>query len=536
MTMTFQSMDDQIALLRKQVVATESQLASLKAQLAQAESRAETARQLEAAYQGGFPPEWIGETLSALTDDLHGYDGTASSPSDLARDIRHDTGMEKEFVTPEPVSSRWPLAGEEYRRYGRQMIMNEVGLHGQLRLKNAKVLVVGCGGLGCPAAAYLAGAGVGTLGLMDGDIVEVSNLHRQIAHSTPRVGKSKVDSAWEYLHELNPLIKYERHPFHLSPSIALTIFSTYHLILDCTDHPTSRYLISDACVLTGKPLVSASALKTEGQLIVLNNPPRMPGNPTGGPCYRCIFPKPPPADSVLSCGEGGVLGPVVGTMGVLQALEAIKLITAGPQRNTSIDLDHIAESPRAQMLICSAFSTPQFRSVRMRGRHNTCAACSTQATITPDQLTDGSMDYAAFCGITNPITLLPPTSRVTAADFARMPRDGTNVLLDVRDETQYAICALRGSINVPWQGSADRWLEKVMHSGALMLAASGRQRDVFVVCRFGNDSQLAAKAVIDMMGALEEGGGPSGAGVNVRDIRGGFRAWREEVDGEWPDY
>lgn len=210
-TMAFTSITDQITLLRSQIAATESQLSNLRAQLSAAESRVETARHLEQAYQGGFPAEWIGETLSALTsEDLHGFPGYAAakpggagSPDEIARSIRHESGRaEKEFVpAPEPVRSRWPLSGEEYRRYGRQMIMKEVGLHGQLRLKQARVLVVGCGGLGCPAAAYLAGAGVGTIGLVDGDTVEASNLHRQIAHSTSRVGQSKVESVYEYLRE-----------------------------------------------------------------------------------------------------------------------------------------------------------------------------------------------------------------------------------------------------------------------------------------------------------------------------------------------
>lgn len=202
--MALQQTDDQITLLHKQISATESQLASLKTQLAQAESRRETARQLEQAYQGGFPAEWIGETLSAVTADLHGFSGSVDSPQDIATSIRQMSNGGTEFVRSSDEGSssgRWPLSGEEYRRYGRQMIMSEVGLHGQLRLKNARVLIVGCGGLGCPAAAYLAGAGVGTLGLMDGDVVEVSNLHRQVAHATSRVGMSKVDSAYEYLSE-----------------------------------------------------------------------------------------------------------------------------------------------------------------------------------------------------------------------------------------------------------------------------------------------------------------------------------------------
>ncbi|KAF2206386.1 hypothetical protein CERZMDRAFT_53168 [Cercospora zeae-maydis SCOH1-5] len=466
-------LDNHVALLRKQIAATEAQLASLKQQLSQTEARASRTRLLNASYHGGFPAD-----------------------------------------------GRWPLLGEEYKRYGRQMIMPEVGLHGQLLLKRARVLVVGIGGLGCPAASYLAGAGVGTLGLMDGDVVEVSNLHRQIAHSATRVGMSKVDSAYDFLSELNPLVRYQRHHYHLTAERAIHIFSQYDLVLDCTDHPTSRYLISDACVLTGRPLVSASALKTEGQLIVLNNPPRPPGDPMGGPCYRCVFPKPPPADSVLSCGEGGVLGPVVGVMGVLQALEAIKVLTTKPK---------VSQPPRTTMTIFSAYSTPQFRSVRMRARRADCACCSSQAIVTRDSLNAGSLDYAAFCGLNSPVNILPPESRISASEFARLPRDGSNALIDVRDETQYQMCALRGSLNVPWKGSAQGWLENAFQTGAL--PGPGGGSDYYVVCRYGNDSQLAVKAIRDL---LQHSG--TEVRVNVKDIKGGFRAWKEEVDREWPDY
>lgn len=335
------------------------------------------------------------------------------------------------------------------------------------------------------------------------------------------------------------MVTYTRHASHLTPSSALESFAQYDLILDCTDHPTSRYLISDACVLAGKPLVSASALKTEGQLIVLNSPPRPAGDASGGPCYRCIFPKPPPADSVLSCGEGGILGPVVGVMGVLQALEAIKVLTAKTNASAQTNCTGGQEVPRATMLIFSAYSTPQFRSVRMRARHHTCAACSTNATITTSQLSDGGLDYAAFCGLTHPVNLLPSTSRVSASDFARLPRDGSNVLIDVRDDTQYAMCALRGSINVPWPGSKEKWLQSAREKGAL--SPYTENKDLYVVCRFGNDSQLAVRAIEeqlhdastpDSMGTR----GPGGAHIRIRDIKGGFRAWREEVDPDWPEY
>ena len=323
-----------------------------------------------------------------------------------------------------------------------------------------------------------------------------------------------------------------QHRSHLSPESAISIFEQYDLVLDCTDHPTSRYLISDACVLTGKPLVSASALKTDGQLIVLNNPPRPPGDTSGGPCYRCVFPKPPPAESVLSCGEGGILGPVVGVMGVLQALEAIKLLVSKPLPTQEDDpmtngTTHSCDPPKPSLLMFSATSSPQFRTVRLRSRRKDCAACSSTATITPESLTCGSLDYIAFCGVTSPVNVLAPECRISAAEYATLLNDGSHILIDVRDRTQYGICALEGSVNVPWNGSAEAWLRRAEEVGeegdGCLLRDDGRAR--YVVCRFGNDSQLAAKAMLERNGNMR-----------VRDVRGGFEAWRREVNSEWPDY
>lgn len=294
-------------------------------------------------------------------------------------------------------------------------------------------------------------------------------------------------------------------------------------MLDCTDHPTSRYLISDACVLAGKPLVSASALKTEGQLIVLNNPPAPPGDATGGPCYRCIFPKPPPAASVLSCGEGGILGPVVGVMGVLQALEAIKIITAAKPMATD-------DPVKPTMLMFSAYSNPQFRSVRMRARRAGCAICSSEATLTAQSLTSGSLDYVAFCGAQASVDIVAPEQRVSATTFSRLPMGDNGVLIDVRDETQFGICALRESVNVPWTGSAERWVQSARDVGVDF--EDGRQ--MFTVCRFGNDSQLAARAITETLPSTINGA--SAKNVRVKHIEGGFEAWRKEVDPTWPDY
>lgn len=332
---------------------------------------------------------------------------------------------------------------------------------------------------------------------------------------------------------LNPTVKYIPYHEHLAPHTALEIFAQYDLVLDCTDHPTSRYLISDACVLAGKPLVSASALRTEGQLTVLNNPPRVPGSADGGPCYRCVFPKPPPAESVVSCGEGGILGPVVGVMGVLQALEAIKLFAGGidfghhdditPGSSPTPDGEHTAPKPAAppSLLLFSAYSTPQFRNVRLRSRRQNCAACSAVATVTPESLTSGSLDYIAFCGVTNPVNILDPADRLSAADYATIAQNKADtVLLDVRDATQFELCNLPGSINIPWNGFAEKMKEN--EEGLRSLQG----RDVVVVCKLGNDSQLA----VQMLKQL------NGGRLNIRDVRGGFRAWRKEVDPSWPDY
>jgi adenylyltransferase/sulfurtransferase len=214
-------------------------------------------------------------------------------------------------------------------------------------------------------------------------------------------------------------------------------------------------------------------------------------------------------------------------MGVLQALEAIKLIAAAkPASSEDFNTESAlpTEPPKPTLLMFSAYSTPPFRSVRLRSRRADCAVCSSQATITSNSLTSGSLDYVAFCGASSPINVLPPEARVSAADFARLPRDGSNTLIDVRDETQFAMCALRGSVNIPWTGSAESWVQAAAQREDIFGGGGGQA--FYVVCRLGNDSQLAAKAL------LENGLGMGG----VWHIEGGFRAWREGVDAGWPEY
>lgn len=412
------------------------------------------------------------------------------------------------------------LPPDDYKRYARQLIVSEIGVAGHQRIKNAKVLIVGLGGLGSPAVAYLAGAGVGTIGLVDGDVVDESNLHRQIVHSASRVGTNKALSAKHFVHRLNPTIHCETYKSHLAPHSAISTVKDYDLVLDCTDHPASRYLVSDACVIAQKPLISASALKTEGQLMVLNNPALAPGDTNGGPCYRCIFPKPPPIQTVVTCGEGGIIGPVVGVMGVMQALEAIKLIaSSGPQ-----DIAQPATSP--SLLMFSAYSSPQFRNVKLRQRRPECQACSTTSTVVAAELAAGSLDYTAFCGASEPVKILSDDERISARECAERVARKTSqtIVIDVRDKTHFDLCHLKGSVNVP----INKFSRLVKHDayGDHKEILRGKT-DISVICRLGNDSQIAVKALKDA-GVCPE--------ATIKDVKGGFKSWRQDVDPKWPDY
>jgi len=331
------------------------------------------------------------------------------------------------------------------------------------------------------------------------------------------------------VHSLNPNPIYRAYTTHLTPSNASSIVSGYDLVLDCTDNPTSRYLISDICVLLSKPLVSASALRTDGQLIVLNSPPLPPGNASGGPCYRCVFPKPPPAESVVTCGDGGILGPVVGVMGVLQAVEAIKLITSGKLIVPETNLDSTKNDATASMLLYSAKSTPPFRTLKLRSRRVECFACSAEGGLTLESLQSGSLDYVAFCGVTSPVKLLQEDERITAKEYDDIQKKGIkHLLVDVREKVQFDICSLESSINVPFssipktkQGTKQKeypeWLPRDISSDA----------PIYVLCRLGNDSQVVTKDLI------ESG---FGKGREVKDIKGGLKGWKEQVDQNWPEY
>ncbi|KAF7295148.1 hypothetical protein MIND_01053300 [Mycena indigotica] len=391
------------------------------------------------------------------------------------------------------------LAFDEYARYGRQMILEGIGLEGQLKLQAASVVVVGAGGLGCPALQYLAAAGVGRIGIIDHDVVELSNLQRQILHDESKLGLAKAESASRALRQINSQTKLDVVCQALTPDNALELLTPYDVILDCTDNAPTRYLLSDSAVTLGKPLVSGAAQKYEGQLCIYN----LGDN---GPCYRCLFPSPPSPSLVNSCEETGILGAVTGLIGNLQALETIKLVVG-------------LHDKTVHLLLFSALATPPFRTIKLRSRKPTCPACGTEAQKMGEIR---SIDYVQFCGGPRPdweslgLSRGEPNQRISALELRKTWDEHPNLtILDVRPSIEFGICALPGSINVPLR---DLVANPRMHVSALA------DRDIYVICRLGNDSQIAAQSVREITQSIV-----------VKDVVGGLRAWTRFVDPTFPE-
>src|SRR5580704_17184282 len=306
------------------------------------------------------------------------------------------------------------LSKDEILRYSRHLIMPEVGMEGQLKLKNASVLLVGAGGLGAPLGLYLAAAGIGKIGMVDFDVVDFTNLQRQVIHGTKDVGKKKLDSAFETMADINPYVKLVRHETALSSENALEIFKDYDIVVDGTDNFPTRYLVNDACVLLNKPNVYGSIFRFEGQATVFAY--------EGGPCYRCLYPEPPPPGLVPSCAEGGVLGILPGVIGTIQAAETLKLILGK------------GDSLVGRLLLFDALAM-KFRELKLR-RNPECPVCGDHPTIT--QL----IDYQEFCGIPNQ----PHEPAAAEGDIdpvevkAKIDRGDPFVLIDVREPHEYQIC------------------------------------------------------------------------------------------------
>ncbi len=384
-------------------------------------------------------------------------------------------------VKPETAT----LSNDEILRYSRHLIMPEVGMDGQLKLKKAKVLCVGTGGLGSPLTLYLAAAGVGTLGIVDFDVVDYTNLQRQVIHSTPDVGRKKLDSAADRLKAINPFVNIKKFDTLLTSANALEIFKDFDIIADGTDNFPTRYLVNDACVLTGKPNVYGSIFRFEGQASVFAT--------EQGPCYRCLYPEPPPPGLVPSCAEGGVIGVLPGLVGVIQATEVIKLILG------------TGDSLVGRLLLVDALGM-KFRELKLR-KNPDCPVCGKNPTIKE------LIDYNEFCGIRGEEVTVEPTSGDIQVEELkkRLDRGDDLFVLDVREPHEYQICNINGHL-IPL-GDLPKRVNELDSS-----------KEIVAHCRSGVRS---AKAV----DFLKQAGFKK-----VHNLAGGILAWADRVDPKMPKY
>ncbi|MDB4879511.1 MAG: UBA/THIF-type binding protein [Gemmatimonadetes bacterium] len=373
------------------------------------------------------------------------------------------------------------LGADERLRYARHLTLPNVGEAGQERLKAARVLVVGAGGLGSPAALYLAAAGIGTIGLVDVDVVDASNLQRQLLHATADIGRSKLDSARDRLHGVNPHVTVVPHAVRLSSSNALEIVRAYDLVLDGSDNFATRYLVSDACVLTGRPNVHGAVFRFEGQASVFST--------ADGPCYRCLFPEPPPPDSIPNCAEGGVLGVLPGLIGTIQATEALKLVLG------------IGRSLAGRLLLVDAL-TMEYRAMAVP-RDPACPACGTR-TIT------ALVDYDGFCGVSG--SAAATSAEISPRELAARLREGTVTLIDVRELHEWDTAHIDGARLIPLGTLGDS------------LGSLDRHAEIVVMCRSGQRSAVAARQ-------LEAAGF-----TRVRNLAGGILRWAADADPAAPAY
>jgi molybdopterin/thiamine biosynthesis adenylyltransferase/rhodanese-related sulfurtransferase len=397
------------------------------------------------------------------------------------------------MALPPLVEPSAPLSTEEVERYARHVLIPDVGMEGQRRLNNARVLVVGAGGLGSPALMYLAAAGVGTIGVVDDDLVEMSNLQRQVVHGVADVGRLKSESAAETLASLNPMVQVVRHDVRIDSTNALEIIADYDLVLDGTDNFPTRYLLNDACVLLGKPDVWGSIFRFDGQASVWWA--------RHGPCYRCVFPEPPPPGLVPSCAEGGVLGLLCAVIGSIQAAEAVKLIVG------------IGDPLIGRLMVHDALRQ-SWDALTVR-KDPDCAVCGESPTVTE------LVDYQDFCGMpggSGPAAARVPVPLVSARELADLlagsaTSDGV-LLVDVRGGDERAIAGIPGAQAI----HLDEF-----RSGAAVLRIPF-ERSVVILCRSGSRSEEASRILI-------EAGHP-----DVRNLEGGVLAWIRDVDPSQPSY
>ncbi len=380
------------------------------------------------------------------------------------------------------------LSVDEVRRYSRHLIIPDVAMDGQKRLKNAKVLAVGAGGLGSPVLMYLAAAGVGTLGIVDFDTVDESNLQRQIIHGQSDIGRSKAESAADTINEINPYVKVVQHTDRLEADNVLDLFSDYDLIVDGTDNFATRYLVNDACVLLGKPYVWGSIYRFDGQASVFWS--------EHGPCYRCLYPEPPPPGMVPSCAEGGVLGVLCASIGAVQATEAIKVLTG------------VGESLVGRLQVYDALEAT-WRTIKVR-KDPECPLCGKNPTITE------LIDYEEFCGVvSDDAARAAKGSTITANELKTMLDRGVDIhLVDVREPAEYQIVKIPGSVLIP--------KDEILSGRAL--SQLPQDKPVVMYCKSGVRSAETLAAV-------------QAAGFSdAVHVQGGVTAWAMQVDKTLPTY
>ena len=429
--------------------------------------------------------------------------------------------MNKQFLDQESVF-----------RYSRQLIMPEIGMTGQKALLKSSVLVIGAGGLGCPVIQYLTAAGVGCIGIVDYDIVDCSNLHRQVLHTENSVKSNvcKAKSAACTAKSLNSTVNIIEHHVQLSKENAVEIIKNYDVVIDGTDNVPSRYLISDVCVLCNKPLVSGSALRWEGQLTVYHYMPSIESE--YGPCYRCLYPMPPPPETVTNCSDGGVLGVVPGIIGTIQALETIKIIIG------------LGPSYHKKLLIFDGLNCI-FRNIKLRGHQHDCAVCGDIPSITIERLPN----YEQFCQMNATdkcvkLNILPMDKRVTVSTYKSLFLDSnlSHILIDVRQPIELEICVLPNAINIPIKtfDLIKAHYKKVFEKKNTKMSLKDASLDtlealidriykennetvpLIVVCKQGNDSQKAAQILDNCIDFKHK--------VDIKDLVGGLMNYASKID------
>lgn len=485
-----------------------------------------------------------------LSENLQEYYEAKSDSSEELNEIlrileKHENKIKEHLVnldeknslrckSPRSINSEITQCGltlNEIQRYSRQLILPEFRVSGQLKTKNASVLIVGAGGLGCPAALYLAACGIGRIGIVDGDTIDKSNLHRQVAHKETKIGKCKVDSLSQAITDLNSEVIIVKYKSLLSSNNAAIIFNEgFDVILDATDNPATRYLINDACQLCDKPLVSGSALRWEGQLTVYNYPPGK------GPTYRCLFPDPPNPETVTNCSDGGVIGVVTGVIGCLQALEAIKIILNDRECKIDMKMNHNFDILSGTMLIFDAISS-RFRHIKLRPRREEASQVSKL------------IDYEMFCqSRMNDKTINKSESsitfkrhRISVENYSEwIDMKKPHILIDVRTEPEVEICSLDSSINIPLDTIQSvvglNKISKLIEEQNEIIDARQEthfrnETHVVLVCRRGNDSQIARQILEEYFNSKTRDNK-----LIISDIIGGLEAWANRINGKFPKY